>query len=551
MVTLGFRFPAGRYHATPWGHQVNEGLVEWPPSPWRLLRALLSSGYTRLGWQEAPPAVAKELLESLCGKLPVYHVPAASVAHTRHYMPTAQFQTGKQLEATTLVLDTWGNVAGGELQVTWDVTLPAEHRQLLGTLVERMNYLGRSESWVIGRVVPDGEARVAPNVVPHEFGTPLDRGEELVSLMAPVAFDRYAAWRAERVPPAEPSGKRKPSAKQLGDQKKREEPYPSSLLDALEWDTKRWQGYGWSQPPGSELVQYRRPRGVLSAMAQPMARVVSHCEPADLILLSVASSSGGSGLLPASHRTLPQAELIHDALVRRACADGQVPPEEISGRALDGSPLSGHRHAHVLPLDLDEDGHLDHVLLWAKTGFSLPAQEAAAGLRRTFAKGGKEALRVAMAGRALQASTTSWPSGLERFVGSSRRWLSETPFVAPRFLKKSGTNSIEGQIRAELASRGLPAPTNVTVALVPEPGVLPDRLNSQFRHFVRRRARGGKVPPQDIGWYVELEFGEEVRGPICIGYASHFGLGLMRWRDGEVGRERSPHHSLPPNQPQL
>jgi CRISPR-associated protein Csb2 len=39
--TLRLRFPGGRYHATPWGHHVNEGQVEWPPSPWRLLRALM------------------------------------------------------------------------------------------------------------------------------------------------------------------------------------------------------------------------------------------------------------------------------------------------------------------------------------------------------------------------------------------------------------------------------------------------------------------------------------------------------------------------------
>lgn len=32
-VAVEFRFPARRYHATPWGNHVNEGLIEWPPSP--------------------------------------------------------------------------------------------------------------------------------------------------------------------------------------------------------------------------------------------------------------------------------------------------------------------------------------------------------------------------------------------------------------------------------------------------------------------------------------------------------------------------------------
>ena len=46
MPTLQLRFPGGRYHATPWGHHVNEGLIEWPPSPWRLLRALIACGFS-------------------------------------------------------------------------------------------------------------------------------------------------------------------------------------------------------------------------------------------------------------------------------------------------------------------------------------------------------------------------------------------------------------------------------------------------------------------------------------------------------------------------
>ena len=41
-VIIKLKFPAGRYHATPWGRHVNEGVPEWPPSPWRLLRALVA-----------------------------------------------------------------------------------------------------------------------------------------------------------------------------------------------------------------------------------------------------------------------------------------------------------------------------------------------------------------------------------------------------------------------------------------------------------------------------------------------------------------------------
>ena len=54
-ATLAIRFPLGRYHATPWDRSVNEGATEWPPSPWRLLRALVATWYTR--WPDLPAPV--------------------------------------------------------------------------------------------------------------------------------------------------------------------------------------------------------------------------------------------------------------------------------------------------------------------------------------------------------------------------------------------------------------------------------------------------------------------------------------------------------------
>jgi CRISPR-associated protein Csb2 len=46
-TTLAICFPAGRYHANPWDRAVNEGATEWPPSPWRILRALVATWHTR------------------------------------------------------------------------------------------------------------------------------------------------------------------------------------------------------------------------------------------------------------------------------------------------------------------------------------------------------------------------------------------------------------------------------------------------------------------------------------------------------------------------
>jgi CRISPR-associated protein Csb2 len=42
MIALCLCFPAGRYHATPWGRHVNEAALAWPPEPVRILRALIA-----------------------------------------------------------------------------------------------------------------------------------------------------------------------------------------------------------------------------------------------------------------------------------------------------------------------------------------------------------------------------------------------------------------------------------------------------------------------------------------------------------------------------
>src|SRR5262249_30479154 len=129
--TLKLTFPGGRYHATPWGHHVNEGLIEWPPSPWRLLRALMACGFSSQPWTEMPPT-AQHLIYKLAGLLPSYQLPQATAAHSRHFMPVGKLKSGR--EETTLVFDTWANIADGTLLIHWPCELDDEETTLLSQL---------------------------------------------------------------------------------------------------------------------------------------------------------------------------------------------------------------------------------------------------------------------------------------------------------------------------------------------------------------------------------------------------------------------------------
>jgi|GEM_PF-6127620 len=148
-LNLKIWFLAGRYHATDWNHQVNEGVLEWPPSPWRLYRAFVASYYRLL--QRPDRSVLLGLLERLSSVLPHYYLPPTAQGHTRHHMPV--WKEGKN--HTTLVFDTFlvlGNGAGSKDAVIWmtwpGLELHDSHRELLIQLCERISYLGRAESWV-------------------------------------------------------------------------------------------------------------------------------------------------------------------------------------------------------------------------------------------------------------------------------------------------------------------------------------------------------------------------------------------------------------------
>ncbi|MBM4360890.1 MAG: type I-U CRISPR-associated protein Cas5/Cas6, partial [Deltaproteobacteria bacterium] len=197
MATLVLRFPGGRYHATATGHHVNEGVVEWPPSPWRMLRALIACGYATHHWS-ALPSTARSLVESLAGVLPEYRLPQSSLGHSRHYMPLGTLDKGR--EKTALVYDTFAHVGEEAMWVRWPVSLGVEEQALFASLAENLGYLGRSESWVLARAVSDDEALpTAGRAFPHEDGSRPDRGYEQLALHASDSVVDYAGWRAKEV----------------------------------------------------------------------------------------------------------------------------------------------------------------------------------------------------------------------------------------------------------------------------------------------------------------------------------------------------------------
>ncbi|MFN8549451.1 MAG: type I-U CRISPR-associated protein Csb2 [Candidatus Eisenbacteria bacterium] len=495
MLCLVFDFPARRYHATPWGHHVNEGLVEWPPSPWRITRALLSTGYTKLGWQQVPDEM-RRLVEALAAHEPTYRLPPASLGHTRHYMPVKGWKKGVQ--ATSLVIDAFARPEGA-LGIEWPTDVDIAQRDLLSRLLDHLAYLGRAESRVEARLVSEAELpQGMPVSTQHR-----ESDDEPVRLLAPVASTDYEAWR-QGVPDA-----------------------PETLLAALHVETRALQEKGWNVPPGSRELVYWRP---VHAFSPGPARGVS-CNAgvahADTALFALATDRKRD-VLPLMQRALPTMALFRRALLSKVGDEqqcGRCP--ELTGKDEQGQPLQGdHRHAHFIPLSLEarNRGRIDHVLVYAPMGFRDIAQSALRRLRKTWAKG-MDDIAVTLLGIGSRSSFLEVGGNAIPELASSATWVSQTPFIPPRFLKADGKDSIEGQVRAELRRRGLPDLTTAPMVTLPSGKDAPARQARRFRHFARTRREGGIPGPPPGLFHLTLTLENAVAGPLCLGWGCHFGLG--------------------------
>ena len=179
MLSVKFTFSANRYHATQWGRHVNEGVLEWPPSPWRILRGIVAT------WLRVLPDLPNEhvvpILEALSGERPGYILPTAAAGHTRHYMP---YHEGRK-QRTTLVIDSFVAIRPGEpLVVVWrEIELSSKQIEILDAILRKMPYLGRAESWVEAEVM--SESPTCLNSFALESGSMPEGDWEVVRTLVP------------------------------------------------------------------------------------------------------------------------------------------------------------------------------------------------------------------------------------------------------------------------------------------------------------------------------------------------------------------------------
>ena len=473
----------GAYHATPWGKHVNEGIPEWPPSPWRLLRAIISS------WKNTKSELKDEniwpILQKLAGELPVFKLPDASVSHTRHYMPTSSKKT--------LIINTFVVTGNKPLYILWNnVTFSQQEIELLQSILKNLHYFGRAESWCTISISTEHHDNY--NCVPLEDQENVSDGE-LVRVLVPNQNVDFVDL----------------SNPQLDEDN----------LKSISITTAVLQNKNYIDPPGGKWVQYIRPQNCFEEKTYPKNNT-SMLDNITLVRYAVVGT-----IRPHIKDTLRVGDLARNACMSKY---GKIKNGDtstiFSGKDGKGKPLLNHTHAFYLSTYETQHDEIDHFTIFAPSGFNKEELEALFCLKRLYRYNTTD-VNLLFQGCGNKNIFSDVP-----IFKKSCKWISATPLILTRHVHYKGkkndrrirANGPEEQIRNELMNR-YGKEYSIKNIKIDGGQTNIDNTTTKPSDFFRWRKHGS------IGdgttYKVELEFEEKVTGPITLGYASHFGLGMF------------------------
>jgi CRISPR-associated protein Csb2 len=501
-------FTMGRFHATRWGENpAADAYGEWPPSPWRLLRAIAAAWFEG-GYQVG---IRGETVASVLRKLgaaaPAFYLPPSAERRgpLKHYHPKAKHSPAVLGVSDCTLTDDCFFVVPEDEPVWWiwdGLDLETEERLAARELCARLRYFGRAESLCRIEVVEEDDARPAAN---SEGKRQRFAGSRPVLCASPERFkpeyvlERTGDMLKERKARL-PLGAEYMHYGLPGKPRRA----PSAVPDA------------W--PDGLRCVQF-----ALGGRVWPTAKFI----------VSVAERFRGIALKRFAQLKAGDPEARFEPAWLRE-SDWSV---NLSGKSYDSRPAEGHRHASYLP-QLDENGDLTRMIVWSPTPFRGDEIRALCEVDRVYWGSGSYPLRVVYL-----PFETPLPDSL-RSEGA-RTWTAQTPFVPPRFTvgrtgKARRGQSPRDQIRDLLVLNGfIERETEIGVEVEEkeaawvlvhrgrhseessEPRVL--RLGEIEIIESRAAASSRRAFPN-----VKIRFTNPVKGPILLGHSAHFGLGQFR-----------------------
>ena len=221
------------------------------------------------------------------------------------------------------------------------------------------------------------------------------------------------------------------------------------------------------------------------------------------------------GTRPPVEKTVMVSELMRRSIMSKIGNNlgHNAIPEYISGHDHAGKPLrDNHIQAFWLPVDSDHDGFIDHIAVYVQGGFERSIQNTFYGMNE-LNDGRGLSFNVFFNGFYTK-------NDLEKkcnLFGKHKNWNSLTPYFMPWHTKKNLGR--DQQIIKECKKHGFPSP----IIGDHDTSIQEQQVFASRFHITHNKLK----PINPTGHAVKLSFKDPIRGPVSLGYCSHFGLGMF------------------------
>lgn len=519
-MRITVRFPLGVYHAQAQG-SFDE--PEWPPHPVRLIGALVAAAHSpgRAGGRGGSLHQDLALLQTLCdasppvigapdavliGERPTEDVAVLVTGATR-WAPRNYFTKGRREQAGVQKVGV--AVGNREIQFEWPtLELGPSDVERLSSLAQDMSFLGTTRSPVVAEVTAGA-------------------GGDLDSAWSPVEDNN-----AQRTPTV---AVRVPDTTTLNAFDRRHEARRSSKA-GVEAAT--------AAVPG---IRIGREVAYVHSSAHKSARTIDPQWWGDMVVLAIDKDR--SEVIPRSGASYLLARAVRTALLSAYESVGTTDqaPAILRGRGAEA-------HCAIVPLaDVWHEragGQVKGVgilLPSAQRADDLAQQRAAveqglASLVRGSDRCPQRYVQIPGSGRIWLKLPSGGEAALKTLLKRTYRttatsWSSVTPVVHARW-RKGSHETLMDQVARDCSHVGLPRPAHVeAIRGSAFPGgasrpVPTDRVPQEWR-----KSLGGPSS------HLRITFASPVRGPLLLGRARHFGLGLfvpMLDASRSADRQRGP-----------
>lgn len=525
MLRIGIRFPLGVYHALS---ADSFEQAEWPPNPVRVVGALLAAAHQS---DAVDLEAARNLLQRVCeadppdivapecspvaaggadGRKIVAEIRGASRWAPRNHTASEIKQGISPRNVGRGRTEVYkGGVAIGELQIEmrWPETELSEAEvELLRLLLEEVTYIGTSRSPALLHLATEDSDPSMAATVWRATAEALDGVTEVrvpIPSLLPTFDDRHQHRSSTGKKPVEKAGHIPntsigASVPYLTDARR------ATARAAQPLDPRQWGSMIILELDDGAEGSEMRPRAAASYL---VARAFREA------LLGAYGPRGSATEAPSilrGHGGEPHVAIVPLPFVGTIARDAAGPagaPSEVHGDGLIRGIVVVMPHEDRVPdvarQQLDVEAGLQKFVIEPRRWIDVPGA-------------GRLLLRLPPPGRPLLRTLRE-----SRYRATASCWETVTPIVHARRRTSSGPRGAARQVAADCEHVGLPEPVVIEQLASAPLGGGPDRLlpDNAVPEAWRRSTQGPRA-------HLRISFDRPIVGPVILGRARHFGVGL-------------------------